>query len=105
MERYLSSRDVPRTFSVSTVRELIRGAWITGVVICLGPTTAVGEIMYDLDDTHYTVVCKPDNSYLTFRVIMVCYTLIQHIIPSFVLIYQNISVAKTIIYGAGKGNE
>ena len=96
LERYLSTRAVPRTFSVSTVRKLIFTAWVLGVIVSLGPTATFTGIRYDLDDTHYTVICKYDDSYLSFRIITVCYVLVQHLIPGVILSYLNISVAKTL---------
>ena len=95
MERYLSTRDLPRTFSVSTVRKLIWGAWIAGFVVVLGPTAGADETLYYLDDTHYTVFCQTD-SYIMFRIISVSYVVIQYLIPGIILIYINISIGKTL---------
>ena len=96
VERYLSTRTVPRTFSVSTVRKLVFTAWLLGFIVILGPTATFNGIRYDLNDTHYTVICKYDNSYLPFRIIIVFYALVQHLIPGIILSYLNISVAKTV---------
>ena len=96
VERYLSTRGVPRAFSVSTVRKLVFIAWLAGFVVVLGPTATITGIRYDLNDTHYTVICKYDNRYLAFRIIIVCYTLVQHLIPGVILSCINISVAKTL---------
>ena len=96
VERYLSTRAAPHTFSVSTVRKLIITAWFAGFIVVLGPTATFSRIRYDLNDTHYTVICKYDNGYLTFKIITVCYVLVQHLIPGVILSYINISVAKTL---------
>ena len=96
VERYLATRAVPRTFSVSTVRKLVFSAWLAGFIVALGPTATINGIRYDLNDTHYTVICKSDNRYLTFRIIIVGYALVQHLIPGVILSYINISVAKTL---------
>jgi len=96
VERYLSTRAVPRSFSVSIVRKLVFIAWLVGFIVVLGPTATINGIRYDLNDTHYTVICKYDNSYLPFRIIIVCYVLVQHLIPGVILSYLNISVAKTL---------
>ena len=96
LERYLVTRAVPRTFSVSTVRKLVFTAWVVGFIVILGPTATFNRMRYDLNDTHYTVICKYDNSYLPFRIIIVCYVLVQHLIPGVILSYLNISVAKTL---------
>ena len=96
VERYLATRAVPRAFSVSTVRKLVFTAWLAGFIVALGPTATINGIRYDLNDTHYTVICKYDNRYLSFRIILVFYALVQHLIPSVILSYINISVAKTL---------
>ena len=95
-ERFLSTRDFPHTFSVYTVRKLMYGAWSLGFLVAFVPTATMSGIRYDLNDTHYTVVCKYDTSYLPFRVIMVSYAIVQHLIPSVVVSYINIVVAKTV---------
>ena len=102
LERYLSTRAVPRSFSVSTVRKLVYTAWLVGFIVVLGPTAMFKGIRYGLNDTHYTVICKYDNSYLPFRIITVWYVLVQHLIPSVILSYLNISVAKTLWTGKRK---
>ncbi len=96
IERFLATRAVPRSFSVSTVRKLVFSAWIVGFIIVFVPTATINGIRYDLNDTHYTVICKYDNSYFVFRVMVAGYTVLQHLIPSVILSYLNISVAKTI---------
>ena len=96
MERYLSTRAPPRTFSVSTVRKLIWAAWIAGSVVALGPSAAVYGMRYVVDDSHYTIMCRAENNNIAFRIIGISCIVIQHFIPSFVLIYQNIAVIKTM---------
>ncbi|XP_078354393.1 adenosine receptor A3-like [Oculina patagonica] len=96
IERYLATRAVPRSFSVSTVRKLVFSAWIVGFVIVLGPTATFNGIRYDLNETHYTVICKYDNSNFLFSVIFASYTVLQHLIPSVILSILNIFVAKTM---------
>ena len=96
VERYLSTRAVPRSCSVSSVRKLVFTAWLIGFIVVLGPIATINGIRYDLNDTHYTIVCKYDNSYLPFRIITVCYALVQHLIPGIILSCLNISVTKTL---------
>ncbi|XP_078357246.1 adenosine receptor A3-like, partial [Oculina patagonica] len=96
VERFLATRAVPRSFSVSTVRKLVLSAWIVGFIFVLGPTATFNGTRHDLNDTHYTVTCRNDKSYLMFRIIFAGYTIIQHLLPSVILSYLNISVAKTM---------
>lgn len=95
-EKYFSTRAVPRSFSVATVRRLVIAVWIAGFLVVIAPTGAFNGIKYELDNTHYTVVCKVGNSYLPFRLISVSYVLLQHILPSLILSYINISLIKTV---------
>ena len=95
-EKYFSTRAVPRSFSVSTVRRLVFGAWLAGFIFVIAPAAVFNGIRYDLDDTHYTVVCKIDNSYIPYRVIFVSYAVLQHMMPSLILSYINISLIKTV---------
>jgi len=96
VERYFSTRAIPRSFSVSTVRNLVFAAWLVGSILVLLPTATFNGVRYDLNDTHYTVVCKCDNTYFTSKIIVMCYSIIQNLIPSVILVYINISVAKTL---------
>ena len=96
VERYLATRAVPRSFSVSTVRKLVLIAWLVGSIFILGPAATFNGVRYDLNDTHYTVVCKFDNSSFTSKIIVLCYSILQHVVPGVILTYLNISVAKTL---------
>ena len=95
-ERFLSTRDVPKSFSGTTVRKLVYAAWIAGFLIVLAPTATMNLIRYDINATHYTVVCKPDTSYLPYRVLIVVFVLTQQLIPSIALICTNIIIARRL---------
>ena len=101
-ERFLSTRDVPKTFSGSTVRKLVYAAWLSGFFMGLFPAATLNGVRYDINATHYTMVCKPDTSYLPTRVIIVGFALIQHVIPSIALICMNIIIARRIWKGSKK---
>ena len=99
-ERFLSTRDVPKTFSGSTVRKLVYAAWLSGFFVGLFPAATLKGVRYDINATHYTMVCKPDTSYLPNRVIVVGFVLIQLVIPSIALICMNIIIARRIWKGS-----
>ena len=99
-ERFLSTRDVPKTFSSSTVRKLVYAAWLSGFLMGLFPAATINGVRYDINATHYTMVCQADTSYLTTRVIIVGFALIQHVIPSIALICMNIIIARRIWKGS-----
>ena len=94
-ERFLSTRDVPKTFSSSTVRKLVYTAWLSGFLMGLFPAATVNGARYDINATHYTIVCTSDTSYLPTRVIMVGF-----VIPSIALICMNIIIARRIWKGS-----
>ena len=94
-ERFLSTRDVPKTFSGSTVRKLVYTAWLSGFLMGLFPAATVNGARYDINATHYTIVCTSDTSYLPTRVIMVGF-----VIPSIALICMNIIIARRIWKGS-----
>ena len=94
-ERFLSTRDVPKTFSSSTVRKLVYVAWLSGFLMGLFPAATVNGARYDINATHYTIVCTSDTSYLPTRVIMVGF-----VIPSIALICMNIIIARRIWKGS-----
>ena len=99
-ERFLSTRDVPKTFSGSTVRKLVYAAWLSGFFVGLFPAATLKGVRHDINATHYTMVCKPDTSYLPNRVIIVGFVLIQVVIPSIALICMNIIIARRIWKGS-----
>ena len=99
-ERFLSTRDVPKTFSSSTVRKLVYAAWLSGFFVGLFPAATLKGVRHDINATHYTMVCKPDTSYLPNRVIIVGFVLIQVVIPSIALICMNIIIARRIWKGS-----
>ena len=93
-ERFFSTRDVPKTVSCSTVRKLVYAAWLSGFLVGLLPAATNSGIRHDINATHYTVVCKPDTSYLLYRVILTDGSLIQLVIPIAALICINIILAR-----------
>ena len=99
-ERFFSARDVPKTFSGSTVRKLVYTAWLSEFSMGLFPAATVNGVRYDNNATHYTMVCKADISYLPTRVIIVGFVLIQHVIPSIALICMNIIIARRVWKGS-----
>ena len=101
-EKFLSTRGVPKTFSGSTVRKLVYAAWLSGFFVGLFPAATLKGVRHDINATHYTMVCKPDTSYLPTRVIIVGFALIQLVIPSIALICMNIIIARRIWKGSKK---
>lgn len=96
MEKYLSLRRVPRTLKVSTVRKLIFLAWLAGFAVTLLPAATFRGIRYDLNATHFTVICKYDRDYLPFRLMFLSFVVVVYVLPSIFLIVVNISLIRTV---------
>ena len=96
VERFLSTRDVPKTFSVTSVRKIVYAAWIAGLIVALAPAATMNGIRYNINATHYTVVCKPDTSYIPYRVTFANVVLIQYFLPSIALTGINIILARRV---------
>ena len=95
-ERFLSTRAVPQTFSVTSVRKIVYAAWIAGLIVALAPAATINGVRYDINATYYTVVCKPDTRYLPYRATVVSIVLIQYFLPSIALIGINIILARRV---------
>ena len=96
IEKYLSLRRVPRPLNSSTVRKLIFLAWFLGCVTTLFPAATFKGIRYDLNETHFTVICKYDNEHLPFRLMFLSFTLVEYVLPSMFLAAVNISLITTV---------
>ena len=96
IEKYFSTRKVPRPFRHSTVKKLIFFAWLEGVVGMLIPASTFKGIRYDLNETHYTMICKYDNNYLPSRIIFLIFVTFQYLLPSCIIIVISICLIMTI---------
>ena len=96
VEKFSSTRDVPKSFSVATVRKLVYGAWITGCLSLSAPAATMSGVRSDINATHYTVVCRIDNSYITYRVIEQGFGLMQFFIPSIILLCINLIITRRV---------
>lgn len=94
--KFFATRQVPRTFSHSTLKKVVMFAWIGGFMVSMIPAATLDGMRYDINDTHYTVVCRFNNRYPPFRIIFLSFTLFQYVIPSFILITINILLVITV---------
>ncbi len=96
IDKYFSTRETPSTFYHSTVRKVVFIAWLAGIFSVLIPAATFKGIRYDLNDTHYTVVCKYDNQYLPFRIMFLSYTTLGYILPSIFIVRVSVSLIITV---------
>ncbi|XP_078366390.1 adenosine receptor A3-like [Oculina patagonica] len=95
LEKYLSTRKVPRTFSTSRVRKTIICAWVLGIIIMLIPAAAYDGKRVDLNDTHFTVICINNENFYPFKITFVIFPL-QYILPGIFVTYVNIRLLKIL---------
>lgn len=95
LEKYLSTRKVPRTFSASTMSKLVFGAWVVGLVVMLIPSATYDGQRVDLNKTHFTVVCNFQKNFYSFRLMTVLFP-IQFVLPFLFITFVNISLVRTV---------
>lgn len=95
LEKYLSTRRIPHTFSIETVRKMIIGAWVFGFFIVLFSVAPYDGMRLSLNDTHFTIVCRNDEDFYPFRATMLIFPL-QYILPSIFVNFFNISLIRTV---------
>ena len=96
IEKYYSTRDVPRTFSYSTAIRMLLFAWVAGCLITVLPGATSDGVRYDVNQTHYTVVCRYDNRVLPLRIMYLIFIALQYIIPMVIMTKINISLIITV---------
>ena len=95
LEKYLSTRANPRTLSAGTVQKLIIFAWVFGLFFMLFPAATYDGVRMDLNDTHFTVICRNDPNFYPFKIILVVFP-VQYLLPGIVITYINICLMKTV---------
>ena len=95
LEKYLSTRPIPRTFRVSTVRKMIIAAWLLGILVMLFPAATFDGIRVDLNETHYTVICRNVELFYPFKLTCLLFP-IQFVLPTLFIIYVNVSLIRTV---------
>lgn len=96
VERYLSTRKNPRTFRLSTVRKMVIFAWVAGGLIVLFPALTYDGLRFDLNQKHYTIVCRFNQQHLPFRIIILSFVALQYIIPTIIIVKIHLSLIRTV---------
>ena len=95
LEKYLSTRRVPRPYSTTRVRKMIFAAWILGITIMLFPAATFNGKRVDLNDTHFTVICVYNEHFYPVRMTLIIFPL-QYILPGIFVTYVNIRLLKIL---------
>ena len=99
LEKYLSTRKLPHTFSSATVRKMIIFAWFLGISFVLFPAATYDGKRVDLNRTHFTIICKNNERFYPFKITLLIFPL-QYIFPCIFVTYVNLSLLKTL-WGRG----
>ena len=100
LEKYLSTRFVLRTFRTSNMRKMIICAWAFGIIFMLFASAPYNGIRVDLNNTHFTIICKYDEQFYPFKIAFIVLP-IQYVLPCVFVTFVNISLMKTI-WGSGR---
>lgn len=100
LEKYLSTRKVLRSIGTSKMRTMVAIAWVLGLVLMLPAAAAYDGQRVNLNDTHFTIICKNDEQFFPFRITLVVLP-IQYVIPSIIVVYANICLARAV-WGSGR---
>ena len=95
LEKYLSTRKVPRTFRAVTVRKMIISAWFLGISTMMFPAATYDGKRVDVDSSHFTVVCKNNERFYPFKITLIIFPL-QYVLPCLFVLYINISLLRTL---------
>lgn len=95
LEKYLSTRNFPRTFTESTMVKLVSGAWILGLLVMLIPAATYDGQRIELDKTHFTVICNFQQNFYPFKLMLFLFP-IQFVLPFLFITFVNISLIRTV---------
>ncbi|XP_067021428.1 putative neuropeptide Y receptor type 6 [Acropora muricata] len=94
LEKFLSTRKVlqrpmnPRLKD----RHVILCAWLMGLLLMLPASVAYDGIRVDLNDSHFTVICKNNENFYPFRLTLIILP-IQYVLPTVFVFFVNIHLS------------
>ena len=95
LEKYLSTRATPRTFSTKAVRRMIVCAWAFGMAVMLLPAGAYDGIRVDLNQTHFTTICFYNQQFYPFKITLIVVP-VQYILPGIFITFVNVCLIRTV---------
>ena len=95
IEKYLSTRANPRTFSTKAVWRMIICAWVFGLAFMLLPAGAYDGIRVDLNHTHFTTICFLNQTFYPFKATLIVVP-VQYILPGIFITLINICLIRTV---------
>ena len=68
---------------------------VIGNLVMLFPAAAYDGVRVDLNETHYTVICRNDELFYPFKLTFLLFP-IQFVLPILFIIYVNVSLIRTV---------
>ena len=97
LERYICTcRPTSRPLSRAAVQKLVKGAWLLGCLITLLPTSTFTGVRVELNDTHYTIVCRNDKSNTHNIIIFQIFLILVYVFPLAILIFSCVSIIRVV---------
>jgi len=85
IERYLAVFHPFRVPTVRTVKYLITGAWVLGVVIATIPASTFRLVQVDVEPGIYTNTCIHDKTVTAYKIIMFAFGVVVYVVPAIIL--------------------
>ncbi|KAK2562006.1 Vasopressin V1a receptor [Acropora cervicornis] len=96
LEKFLSTRNVlQRPMSTRKVRNIILYAWLLGLLLMMPASAAYDGIRVDLNNSHFTVICKNNENFYPFRLTLIVLP-IQYVLPTVFVFFVNINLSITL---------
>ncbi|XP_074624471.1 neuropeptide Y receptor type 6-like [Acropora palmata] len=96
LEKFLSTRNVlQRPMSTRKVRNIILYAWLLGLLLMMPASAAYDGIRVDLNNSHFTVICKNNENFYPFRLTLIVLP-IQYVLPTVFVFFVNIHLSITL---------
>ena len=94
LEKFLSTRKVLQRPMNPRLKErnVILCAWLIGLLLMLPASVAYDGIRVDLNNSHFTVICKNNENFYPFRLTLIILP-IQYVLPTVFVFFVNIHLS------------
>lgn len=94
LEKFLSTRKVLQRPINSRLKErhVILCAWLMGLLLMLPASVAYDGIRVNLNNSHFTVICKNNENFYPFRLTLIILP-IQYVLPTVFVFFVNIHLS------------
>ena len=97
LERYiLTCRPTSRPLSRATTEKLVKGAWLLGFFVTFLPAFTKNSLRIELNETHYTISCRHDNSNILNILMFQFFIGIAYVLPFVFIIFTCASIIRMV---------